>query len=143
MSFHWIQQTLTLSLMMSSHLSHIISYLHEDIFSSDEWLGHPVQKYKDKELKEQDLLKISQAMNQGDIFGIGLEFGLTHNSVDLIKNEHVVQDQCYQLLIKWNRKMGKAATLDKLVQHLFHAWESQNRSVDVNELRTALSKIEQ
>ncbi|CAC5365400.1 unnamed protein product [Mytilus coruscus] len=106
----------------------------------EEWIGHDIQAYQEKQLTDVDLLPLSKAINLSAANSVTLQLGLSQPDFEKIKHENQ-SDLSYNILYKWRTKNGRVATLEKLIRSLFHAWEFDNGCVFTEELKSAIVKV--
>ncbi|XP_052091081.1 uncharacterized protein LOC127727978 isoform X2 [Mytilus californianus] len=111
-----------------------------DHITIDEWIGHEWQVHRYKQLDDNDLLFLSKAIHPECFNGVALHLDLNLIDVAEIQTKQPT-DLCCQMLYKWKNKNGEEATLGKLIQNLFSSWISENKSVEKEELKLAISKV--
>ncbi|VDI48070.1 Hypothetical predicted protein [Mytilus galloprovincialis] len=108
--------------------------------SIDEWIGNEWQNHRYKQLQDKDLLLLSKAIHSECVNSVAIHFNMNQMDVEEIQTGQQT-DLCCQILYKWKIKNGEEATLGKLIQNLFSSWISENKSVEKEVLKSAISQV--
>ncbi|VDI07389.1 Hypothetical predicted protein, partial [Mytilus galloprovincialis] len=106
----------------------------------DDWIGNEWQEHRYKQLQDNDILLLSKAIHPECFNSVAIHFNLNQMDVEEIQTGQQT-DLCCQMLYKWKIKNGEEATLGKLIQNLFSSWISENKSVEKEELKSAISQV--
>ncbi|XP_063425019.1 uncharacterized protein LOC134708430 isoform X2 [Mytilus trossulus] len=108
--------------------------------SIDEWIGNEWQNHRYKQLQDSDLLLLSKAIHPECFNSVAIHFNLNQMDLEGIQTGQQT-DLCCQMLYKWKIKNGEEATLGKLIQNLFSSWISENKNVEKEVLKSAISQV--